>query len=346
LPHFDVIGFAAVLIGGYPIFREAFADLLSRRMTMELSMTIALVSALAIREVFTALVIVFFVLIAEVLEELTVGRGRRAIQDLLNLQGSFTSLRVSAGIQGMQWLKNRAHFWRRSLSLWWIAVLAIWTVFSNAATIRDNFLSSDLQTKLSTSALLPNWGWQGWLIGLLIIGLIATLEGSYRVHVVEQAGRITAEEKHPVKEGPQLFLHTAAARIVGHSSAPATIILLEIEITNRGKPSSAVHWAVRYNSPSRNVNTRPSQPKNHDPFVLNQSPGPNLIIHENELITVKSARPISQGPVISGYLVFLLQPGIETKEFLRSTITVSCEDYLGQVSTVITNPGIPKPISQ
>ncbi len=27
LPHFDVIGFAAVLIGGYPIFREALTDL-------------------------------------------------------------------------------------------------------------------------------------------------------------------------------------------------------------------------------------------------------------------------------------------------------------------------------
>ena len=40
LPHFDIAAFAAVLIGGYPIFHEAFADLLSRRMTMELSMTI------------------------------------------------------------------------------------------------------------------------------------------------------------------------------------------------------------------------------------------------------------------------------------------------------------------
>src|SRR5580658_3961880 len=85
LPRFDAAGFAAVLIGGYPIFREALADLLSRRMTMELSMTIALVAALAIGEVFTALLIVFFVLIAEVIEQLTVGRGRRAIQDLLNL---------------------------------------------------------------------------------------------------------------------------------------------------------------------------------------------------------------------------------------------------------------------
>jgi heavy metal translocating P-type ATPase len=99
LPYFDVIGFAAVLIGGYPIFREALTDLLSRRMTMELSMTIALVSALVIGEVFTALVIVFFVLIAEVLEELTVGRGRRAIQDLLNLLPQQVELRRPDGVR-------------------------------------------------------------------------------------------------------------------------------------------------------------------------------------------------------------------------------------------------------
>ena len=99
LPNFDIAGFAAVLIGGYPIFHEAFADLLSRRMTMELSMTIALASALAIREVFTALVIVFFVLIAEVLEGLTVGRGRRAIQDLLNLLPQQVERRGPDGVQ-------------------------------------------------------------------------------------------------------------------------------------------------------------------------------------------------------------------------------------------------------
>src|ERR1700733_15266690 len=99
LPNFDVAGFAAVLIGGYPIFREAFTDLLARRMTMELSMTIALVSALVIKEVFTALVIVFFVLIAEVLEALTVGKGRRAIQDLLNLLPQEVELRRSGGVE-------------------------------------------------------------------------------------------------------------------------------------------------------------------------------------------------------------------------------------------------------
>jgi heavy metal translocating P-type ATPase len=84
VPHVSVIGIAATLIGGYPIFKEAFENIVERKMTMELSMTIALLSALAIGEFFTALVITGFVLAAEVLEGLTVGRGRRAIQSLLD----------------------------------------------------------------------------------------------------------------------------------------------------------------------------------------------------------------------------------------------------------------------
>jgi heavy metal translocating P-type ATPase len=84
LPRVSVIGLVATLIGGYPIFKEAFENIVERRMTMELSMTIALVSALAIGEFFTALVITAFVLAAEILEGLTVGRGRRAIQDMLD----------------------------------------------------------------------------------------------------------------------------------------------------------------------------------------------------------------------------------------------------------------------
>ncbi|MGH7884738.1 MAG: heavy metal translocating P-type ATPase, partial [Thermodesulfobacteriota bacterium] len=81
---FDVISLAATLIGGYPIFRKTFDALTSKRMTMELSMTIALVAALAIGEFFTALVIILFVLIAELIEELTVSRGRVAIKYLLD----------------------------------------------------------------------------------------------------------------------------------------------------------------------------------------------------------------------------------------------------------------------
>jgi cation transport ATPase len=80
-----IAGATCTLACGYPIFHEAVENILERRMTMELSMAIAILAALAIREVFTALVITLFVLVAEVLEGLTVGRGRRAIRHLIDL---------------------------------------------------------------------------------------------------------------------------------------------------------------------------------------------------------------------------------------------------------------------
>ena len=80
----DWLAFAGTIIGGFPIYKEAWENLLKRRMTMELSMTIALLSALAIGQFFTAIVIAFFVLFAELLEGYTVGGGRRAIEELLN----------------------------------------------------------------------------------------------------------------------------------------------------------------------------------------------------------------------------------------------------------------------
>jgi cation transport ATPase len=93
LPRVSVIGVLAALIGGYPIFKEAWENIVEREMTMELSMTIALLAALAIGEFFTALVITAFVLAAEVLEGLTVGRGRRAIRDLLDFLPRTVSVR-------------------------------------------------------------------------------------------------------------------------------------------------------------------------------------------------------------------------------------------------------------
>lgn len=84
-PYITTIGVICTIVGGYPIFHEAYESLVQRRMTMELSMTIAIVAALAIGEIFTALVITLFVLVAEILEGLTVGRGREAIRHLIDL---------------------------------------------------------------------------------------------------------------------------------------------------------------------------------------------------------------------------------------------------------------------
>jgi heavy metal translocating P-type ATPase len=89
----DLLALIGILIGGYPIFKEAVSDLRERRMTMELSMTIALVAASVIGEFVTALLITVFVLIAEILEGMTVGRGRRAIRDLLDLLPQMAEVR-------------------------------------------------------------------------------------------------------------------------------------------------------------------------------------------------------------------------------------------------------------
>jgi heavy metal translocating P-type ATPase len=101
-PRVSVVGIVATIIGGYPIFKEAFENIVERKMTMELSMTIALVSALAIGEFFTALVITAFVVAAEVLEGLTVGQGRRAIQDLLDFLPKVVSVRRDGSVIEIQ----------------------------------------------------------------------------------------------------------------------------------------------------------------------------------------------------------------------------------------------------
>lgn len=97
----SIIGVVGLLIGGWPIVKEAFENIIERRMTMELSMTIAIVAAAAIGEFFTALVITLFVLVAEVLEGLTVGRGRKAIRDLLEFLPREVSVRRSGSIRSV-----------------------------------------------------------------------------------------------------------------------------------------------------------------------------------------------------------------------------------------------------
>jgi cation transport ATPase len=97
----SVIGILSLAIGGWPIFKEAFENVIERRMTMELSMTIAIVAAAAIGEFFTALVITLFVLVAEVLEGMTVGRGRKAIRDLLEFLPREVSVRRAGSIRSV-----------------------------------------------------------------------------------------------------------------------------------------------------------------------------------------------------------------------------------------------------
>jgi len=99
VPNISLIGALGVLIGGWPIFKEAAENVAARRMTMELSMSIAIIAAACISQYSTALIIVLFVLIAEVLEGMTVSRGRRAIRDLMDFIPHLVAIRDASGIR-------------------------------------------------------------------------------------------------------------------------------------------------------------------------------------------------------------------------------------------------------
>jgi len=86
-PYFsnDLPSLIAVIIGGYPIFREAYHALRSKSITMEVAMTIGIASSLLIGEYTTATVIVLFTLTSELIEEMTLEKGRKAIEALTKI---------------------------------------------------------------------------------------------------------------------------------------------------------------------------------------------------------------------------------------------------------------------
>ena len=78
------VGAVTLAVGCWPIIVEAAEDLRKRRMSMELSMLLAIVAAAIIGEWVTALAVTVFALCAEVLEELSMDRGRDALTDLMS----------------------------------------------------------------------------------------------------------------------------------------------------------------------------------------------------------------------------------------------------------------------
>ena len=82
-PQVPVLAVAGLIMGCWPILTEAIEDAKERKMSMELSMLIAIVAAAAIGELTTSLVITTFVLAAEILEDLSMDRGRDTLTDLM-----------------------------------------------------------------------------------------------------------------------------------------------------------------------------------------------------------------------------------------------------------------------
>ena len=96
-PQVPVVAMGGLMLGCWPILVEAFEDARQRRMSMEISMLIAIIAAAAIGEWTTALVITAFVLAAEILEDLSMDRGRDALTDLMAFLPETVQLRDGCG---------------------------------------------------------------------------------------------------------------------------------------------------------------------------------------------------------------------------------------------------------
>ena len=96
-----LVAVAGLIVGCWPILTEAWEDARARRMSMELSMLIAIAAAALIGEWVTALLVTTFVLAAEILEDLSMDRGRDALTDLMAFLPEMVQIRRGNAIDSV-----------------------------------------------------------------------------------------------------------------------------------------------------------------------------------------------------------------------------------------------------
>jgi Cd2+/Zn2+-exporting ATPase/Cu+-exporting ATPase len=79
------VGLAAVLVAGYPVFRNVVRATLKGQVIAHTLMSLGVIAALAVGEWATAAVVVFFMRVGDYAERFTTERARRAVKDLTAL---------------------------------------------------------------------------------------------------------------------------------------------------------------------------------------------------------------------------------------------------------------------
>src|SRR5574341_733537 len=79
------VGLAAVLVAGYPVFRNVLRATLRRQVIAHTLMSLGVLAALVVGQWATAAVVVFFMRVGDYAERFTTERARRAVKDLTTL---------------------------------------------------------------------------------------------------------------------------------------------------------------------------------------------------------------------------------------------------------------------
>jgi heavy metal translocating P-type ATPase len=78
----NIVVAIAVIVCGYPLYRESLSALRKGRLNMELSMVIAIVASLTLSQFLPAIAITFFALLSEFIEGFIIKKGRKNIEEL------------------------------------------------------------------------------------------------------------------------------------------------------------------------------------------------------------------------------------------------------------------------
>ena len=79
------VGLAAVLVGGFPVFRNVVRATLRRQVIAHTLMTVGVIAAMLVGEWVTALVVVVLMRVGDYVERFTTSRARSAVRDLMAL---------------------------------------------------------------------------------------------------------------------------------------------------------------------------------------------------------------------------------------------------------------------
>jgi hypothetical protein len=222
----------------------------------------------------------------------------------------------SVGLVGVIGLE-RQDFLANVLGPWWVwTLLLIWTVFSGATTVRDNFLKAKYRRRWSTLRMIPRVRWYGWVIGVLVIVLLAATEGAFRAWRSEHREVVAARKELHDKllewvkstEGwtPQLQ-GTIDLVTFGQDPTGEVVIVLTTSIRNFGAPSNAENWKLVIQP----RNSPPVEAKHlvvirrDKPYAMTLRDGKTLEYYAEDALYSKTMdRPLTYGLTVRGVLIF------------------------------------------
>src|ERR1022692_1829687 len=80
----------------------------------------------------------------------------------------------------MRFITHRIKHVGQIAHLWWVVIYGAWALLCSLDVFVEHYASESFKVTYNNLWEAPKWGWQIWIIGLLVITVFAIFEGSYQ----------------------------------------------------------------------------------------------------------------------------------------------------------------------